>query len=113
MKPLKSGLTFANWLLRIAIAILLTVMFIDDLKSLDFGNKMFYINSSFLLAGIMIFIGGFFSKPAITVISGFVITALSGYKIFLQFSGGINISVSYIFVILAIGFYFACAGNQQ
>ena len=113
MKPLKSGLTFATWLLRIAIAILLTAMFLNDLKSLDFESKMFYINSAFVLAGIMIFIGGFFSKPAVTVISGFIITGLCVYKIFLQFSGGINLSLSHIFVILAIGFYFACAGNQQ
>jgi hypothetical protein len=113
MKPLKSGLTFANWILRISFAIMLAVMFISDLKAFNYNDKVFYINSSFVLFGILIFIGGFLSKPALTVISGFVLTGLSAYKIVMQFSGGINSSISTMFVILAIGFYFACAGNQQ
>lgn len=113
MKPLKSGLTFANWLLRISIAILLVVMFIGDLKAFEYNDKAFYINSSFVIFGLLIFIGGFLAKPAVTVISGFLLTGLSVYKIVLLFSGGVDSSVSTMFVILAISFYFACAGNQQ
>jgi hypothetical protein len=113
MKPLKSGLTFANWLMRISIAIFLAVTFMGDLKTFEYTDKVFYINSSFVLFGLLIFIGGFLSKPAITVISGFILTGLSIYKIVVQFSGGINSTISTMFVVLAIGFYFACAGNQQ
>jgi hypothetical protein len=113
MKPLKSGLTFATWLLRISIAIILVVMFIGDIKSFEYNDKMFYINSSFVVFGILVFVGGFLSKPTITVISGFILTGLAIYKIALQFSGGVNPSIATMFVVLSIGFYFACAGNQQ
>jgi hypothetical protein len=113
MKPLKSGLTFANWLLRISLAILLTVLFINDLKSFNYNDKWFYINSSFIFLGVLIFVGGFLSKPSLTVIAGFLLTGLTIYKIFIHFSGGISSSIANLFVVLAIGFYFACAGNQQ
>jgi hypothetical protein len=113
MKPLKSGLTFANWLMRISLAIMLAIMFMDDLKSLDFESKLFYVNSSFVVLGLLIFVGGFLSKPALTVISGFLLTGLSIYKIIIQFSGGITSPISVLFVALSIGFYFACIGNQQ
>ena len=42
MKPLKSGLTFANWLLRIALGIYIAVIFVHVLKGLEFSDKSFY-----------------------------------------------------------------------
>jgi hypothetical protein len=111
MKPLKSGLTFANWLLRIAIALLIVICFVDDLKNFNFEKLNFYIAALFILCGILIFVGGFSSKSSITVLSGFLITGLCIYQIILNFSGNIS-SIASLFVIMAIGFYFACSGNQ-
>jgi hypothetical protein len=111
MKPLKSGLTFANWLLRIALAFLTVICFIDNMKTFNLEELSFYIAALFILSGILIFVGGFSSKPLLTVLSGFIITGLCIYEIILTFSGNIS-SIANLFVIMAIGFYFACAGNQ-
>jgi hypothetical protein len=111
MKPLKSGLTFANWLLRIALAFLIVICFIDDLKTFNLEKLGFYIAALFILCGILVFVGGFSSKSSLTVLSGFIVTGLCIYEIILTFSGNIT-SIAHLFVIMAIGFYFACTGNQ-
>jgi hypothetical protein len=112
MKPLKSGLTFANWLLRISLAIFLTVLFIKIFKNFDLTDREFYIASIFIICGILLFIAGFMPKPSMTVISGIVIAGLSIYKIVLLFSGTTNHDISSFMITMAIGFYFACAGNE-
>jgi hypothetical protein len=111
MKPLKSGLTFANWLLRTALAFLVIIYFIDEGKTFDVNKIEFYIAACFILFGILLFAGGLSSKSTLTVLSGLVITGLCIYKIIVVFSGNFT-SIASIFVILAIGFYFACNGNQ-
>jgi hypothetical protein len=121
MKPLKSGLAFSNWLLRIAIVLFLIITFknLDVVKAYDFHDKEFYISSAYVIFGILLFIGGFASKPALTVISGFILTGLSLYKIFILFSGNLTptlidkpTSIANYFIILSVGFYFACSGNE-
>ena len=113
MKPLKSGLSFANWLLRIAFILFLIGMFLNVIKIHDFSDKHFYIAAAFLLFGALLIIGGFMSKPALTVISGFILSALAIYKIVVLYSGSFEKDIISHFVILAIAFYFACAGNNK
>ncbi len=115
MKPLKSGLAFSNWLLRIAIVLFLIITFknLDVVKTYNFHDKEFYISSVYVIFGLLLFIGGFTSKPALTVISGFILTGLSLYKIFVLFSGKMDSTlIANYFIILAVGFYFACTGNE-
>jgi hypothetical protein len=112
MKPLKSGLTFANWLLRIALSIYMAVVFVNILKNLNFSDKNFYIALAFTTFSVLLFIGGFLSRPTITIISGIVITGLSIYKIILLFSGTLNPQLATFMVIMSIAFYFTCNGNQ-
>ena len=113
MKPLKSGLSFANWLIRLAfiLFVVFNFKFLSEIKTFNFSGKEFYLASAFVLFGALLFIGGFMSKPALTVISGFIISGLAIYKIVILFSGAFENLVSFI-IILAIGFYFACAGNS-
>ena len=121
MKPLKSGLAFSSWLLRIAIALFLIITFknLDVVKTYDFHDKEFYISSVYVIFGLLLFVGGFTSKPALTVVSGLILTGLSLYKIIILFSGSLSPTlfdkptlIANYFIILAVGFYFACAGNE-
>lgn len=112
MKPLKSGLVFSNWLLRVTILMFIVIRFFGLIKSFEFSNLEYYIGIGFIVFAVLLFIGGFMSKPGLTVISGFVITALSIYKILILFSGSIDTIIVSFLVILSVGFYFACAGNQ-
>lgn len=112
MKPLKNGLNFANWLMRISLLILITVSFWKGATEFDFSSKIFYISLAFVVFGILLFVGGFVAKPTLTVISGLVLCLLSIYKIFLQFSGDFSSIVANFIMIAAVGLYFACAGNN-
>lgn len=112
MKPIKSGLVLAQWLLRITIMLFLLKYFLDDLKTFDFASKSFYIGSAFVILGVMLFIGGFLSKPSMTIISGMIIALLSLYKIVLIFSGAFSTEVITFLIPISVGFYFACSGNQ-
>ena len=113
MKPLKSGLAFSNWLLRFAIVFFMLSMFFNTLGQLNYQDKNFYLAAGFIIFGITLFIGGFTSKPTITVVSGFMISGLAIYKIINLFSGSFNHDISSYMIILAISFYFACSGNQS
>ena len=112
MKPLKSGLAFSSWLLRIAELTFVLSMFLTAIKQFNYTNISFYVVAGFVLFGVLLFIGGFMSKPALTVISGFVLSGLSVYKIIILFSGSYTSDIASYMIVLAIGFYFVCAGNQ-
>ncbi len=112
MQPLKSGYSLSNWILRTALFIFIFLLFIESFKTLNFSKKDFYISSIFILSGIFLFIGGFSSKHTLTVVSGALLTVLSIYKIFMVFSGTLNIAIASYLLVLAIGFYFVCSGNQ-
>ena len=44
MKPLKSGLVFSNWLLRVAILLFIVILFFGKIKSFGFSNREYYID---------------------------------------------------------------------
>ena len=113
MKPLKNGLNFSNWLMRICLMVLIAATFWKNTSTFDFSSKEFYISFSFIIFGILLFIGGFMSKPAITVIMGLLICLLSVYEIFLQFSGNISSIVTTYLIMASVSLYFACAGNNS
>lgn len=112
MKPLKSGLVFSNWLLRVAVLLFVVILFFGKIKSFGFSNREYYIDIAIILFATLLFIGGFMSKPGMTVFSGFIITALAIYKIIISFSGAFDSDIASFLIILSVGFYFACAGNQ-
>lgn len=113
MKPLKSLLQFATWLMRLAIVSFAFVSFLHALKTFDIKTIQFYIAVAFILFSVLLFIGGFMSKPAITVFSGIMLFFASVYEIVILFSEGINIDISIYAVIASTSFYFVTAGNKH
>lgn len=112
MKPLKNGLNFANWLMRISLIILVVVIFWKGATDFNLSSKIFYISLAFVVFSILLFVGGFLSKPTLTVISGLILCSLSIYKIVQQFSGDMSNILANFIMIAAVGLYFACAGNN-
>lgn len=113
MKPLKSGLILATWLMRISLVCILISMFYTDIKNFNLSSREFYIALGFVFFSLLCFIGGFTTKETLTVISGFVIFLLAGYKIGLLISNGSNASILTYLAPASIGFYFLTAGNQK
>jgi hypothetical protein len=61
----------------------------------------------------LVMIGGILSKPTLTILSGFVIMAISAYKIAISFNGFHDFDWGFHLVPFAIGFYFITNGNDK
>jgi hypothetical protein len=113
MKPFKSGNPIATWMLRIALFSLLFHIYFNPVSTLNFGNITFYLGLSMLLGGVLVIIGGLFSKPGLTIISGLVLFCISLYKIILSFNGIIDSYISIHLITMSLGFFFFTNGNEN
>jgi hypothetical protein len=113
MKPFKSLHFAATWLLRIALLAVLFRIYFYSLSTLNFSNLSFYISVIMILCGGLIIVGGLFSKPTLTVLSGLIISIISLYKLILSFNGIIDSFLVEHLIPLAIGFYFFTTGNDN
>jgi hypothetical protein len=113
MKPFKSGKGTANWLLRIALVASLYFLYSNILSTWTFTNPSFLVALSAAILGILVFLGGVFSKPGLTIVAGLAIALLSIYKIAISFNGAIDHYLVAHFFPLAVGFYFFSNGNDN
>ncbi len=112
MQPFKYGQAIAMWLLRITLTLYLFLCYINRLSPISFERFRFYVALGFVIFSVLLLVGGFLSKPGLTVIAGLVIFLLSGYQLVISFNGKIDINlISYMFP-LSIGFFFLCHGNK-
>lgn len=111
MKPIKSLVPLAKWLLRLAVAAFLIVTFINIF--LDFQVQLFnfWIAAFFLLFSVLLVIGGFLYNPALTIVSGFFILVIAIIEMIMIFDGSIYSIYNY-FLPAAAGFYFLARGNS-
>ncbi len=112
MKPLKSALGLSIWILRIALVVLISVTFLAEFTAFEYKSKEFYLATAFLVFAFFMLIGGFVSKPTLTVISGFILSILSLYSLIVQFSNGIVASLATFLILFAVSFFFVCNGNK-
>lgn len=115
MKPVKGLLPFAMWLLRLSILLFAFAYFFPVVKPLTFNGLYYFISLAFLVFGILLFIGGFLSKPAMTVFSGLILFILSGYMLFDLYEGfSIEMfkTFSPFLLVAASGMMFAAIGNK-
>ena len=112
MKPFSGGKSIANWLLRIALAAILCVLYFNVLTTWNFRNLSFVIAVVALIFGALNMAGGLFAKPGLTVLSGLIIFLLSVYKMAISFNGLFNDSFVLHLIPLSLGFYFLAYGND-
>ena len=111
MKPFKSGMVIAAWLLRIMLVWFIYQHYFKTFGDFDFKEFNFYISTAYLLFGVLVFAGGFLQKPAMTVISGLLIFILPLVQLIRAFPEDPG-SVLLVYMIpLAVGFYFFTNGN--
>lgn len=112
MKPFKAGLPFATWLMRISLALFLVLQNVNSLSPIELSNLSYYFTLAFVVFAILLFVGGFFSKPTLTVVSGLVITGLSIYRLVVSFDGAISQGDVLYLIVASVAFYFVCQGNK-
>jgi hypothetical protein len=112
MQPFKYGQAVAMWLLRITLVLYLFLSYINRLSPINFESIRFYVALAFVIFAVLLLVGGFLSKPGLTVISGLIIFLLSGYQLAISFNGRIDTDlIAYMFP-LSVGFFFLCQGNK-
>ncbi|MEX0986816.1 MAG: hypothetical protein WD052_05005 [Bacteroidales bacterium] len=110
MRPQKSFVSLAKWLLRIALAIIVFSLYFDRISDLDFSSLIWYISVFMVLFTILLIVGVFVKKESLTVISGLVVAVLSVIMIFM---GNVDLDAIVTHCApLAIGFYFMARGNR-
>lgn len=80
MKPAKGLYPFASWMLRISMILVAYVLFFETLSHPDFKSVQFFIALGFVLFSVLLFIGGFMTKPDMTVISAIFLFGISAWE---------------------------------
>ncbi len=111
MKPFKSGAVIAAWLLRLTLLWFVYEHFYKGFPGFDLKSYSFYIHAAYILFAVLLVVGGFLQKPAMTVISGLAIFILPVVQLIHAFPKEIFPVVLLFLLPLAIGFYFFTNGN--
>ena len=117
MKPIKGMYPFAVWLMRIAITVFAIAMFWNSFKTFDFKLILYFCSQNILLIyivfGVLLLIGGFTSKPTLTIISSVFLFAVSVYKIFTFLKVGFNPEFSIYLLFASVSLFFLTTGNKK
>jgi hypothetical protein len=113
MKPIKGMYPFAVWLMRIAITVFAIAMFWNSFKTFDFKSISFFVSLIYIVFGVLLLIGGFTSKPTLTIISSIFLFAVSVYKIFTFLKVGFNPEFSIYLLFASVSLFFLSTGNKK
>lgn len=112
MKPFKATTKLANWLLRIVLIINIYNLHFNHFLNFQFTELSFYVSAFLVIFAALLFVGGFFTKPDLTVVSGLIIFLVSLLWIIIHYHGALNNLMMLHLMMTTIGFYFLSAGNK-
>lgn len=112
MKPVKALLPVSKWLLRIAILAYAVLQYGPTILNLQYQTQPFFIAVAFVLFAVLLFAGGFTSKPSLTVVSALLLSLLIIYLIYLGFIPQITISQIIQLLMVSVCLYFVSTGNK-
>lgn len=113
MKPLKSFIGIAKWILRIAFLLMIVITYGEEILALEYRNKEFYVAITYLIFATLLFFGSFATKHNLTVFSALILSIISIYTIVIQLLSGFNDSIATMFLFFSISFFFLCNGNNK
>ncbi|MDA3927557.1 MAG: hypothetical protein PF541_01265 [Prolixibacteraceae bacterium] len=111
MKPLKSGISFAKWMLRITLVIYLVAYYYGTLLYIDFLDVSFVFALIYIIAAGSLLVGGFKKKDNITVYSSLMLLIAVAFNIYLDVADGIYGIINHLLP-LSIAFFFLSNGNK-
>ncbi|KAF0204158.1 MAG: hypothetical protein FD170_476 [Bacteroidetes bacterium] len=112
MKPVKSLLPASRWLLRISLLTYLVLQHGKTILNLQYETQTFYIALAFVLFGVLLFAGGFTSKPSLTVVSALLLSLLFAYYIYLGFVPQVTLPQVLNVMLLSVSLYFMSSANK-
>ena len=111
MKPFKSGISFAKWMLRLSLVIYLIAFYHGTLRYFDFLDVSFVFAIIYIVAAISLLAGGFRKQDNITVISSLMLLIAVAFNIYLDVADGIYGVINHLLP-LSIAFFFLSNGNK-
>lgn len=104
----------ANWIIRIALVLVMFLSFIDSAQAVLKGSTTLdnVLGLAALLAAVFLLIGGFLRKHTTTVISALVLTVVFVISIIYQWSG-VDTNFALLLLMAGSALYFAAAGNGR
>ena len=113
MEPVRSLYALSTWLLRVALLVLVYIIFFTTLRSPDVNHVPFWIAAGFSLFSMLLFVGGFMKKSSLTVITAVILALGCIYKIVMYYAFSQNVSIAIFLVMGAISLFFFANGNKQ
>lgn len=115
MKPISAALPIANWIFRGSILIFLILTYYEKIIVVNFRSYADVMYFVYVLSGLMLFIGGFLSKPTLSIISGVIMVLCTLYFMVLKFPVDFTRHHFHGYLIflwpLAVGLYFTGSDN--
>ncbi len=113
MQPVKSFFVLSTWMLRVSLLLMVYVLFFSALRSPDFSSIPFWIAAGFALFSMLLFIGAFMKKSAMTVVSALFLLLGCIYEVVMRFGFNKDNPVAMFFVFGAIALFFFSSGNKK
>jgi hypothetical protein len=113
MKPVKSLIPVAEWLMRSGLLLFAVLYYLEIIEVKNFKSVMFYVSLGFILFSFLLFVGGFLRKTSLTVISALILILLTGYQAVIFVKSGIDYNFAVFVIIGALLFNFLAKGNHQ
>jgi ethanolamine transporter EutH len=110
MKPIKSFIPFAKWLLRLAIVLIVYMNYFDTAITFSFRGLEYFISLSIVIVAVLILVGGLLKGSTLTMISGFLLFAAVIVQLVILSGFSVNGLIG-IYPLAALGFYFFASGN--
>ncbi|MCB8964411.1 MAG: hypothetical protein H6536_05145 [Bacteroidales bacterium] len=111
MKPFKSALPFATWLIRIFFAAYIFIGNIKGVNPINFESLNFYLSLALLILSVLLVVGGFTSGQSITVVSAILIGLILLYRFVIPTPDLISESTFRQMLLISVSFFFVCRGN--
>ncbi len=113
MEPVKTFFVLSTWMLRVSLLVMVYVQFFPPLRTPDFYSPTFWIAAGFALFSMLLFIGAFMKKSALTVVSALFLLLGCIYEVVMRFGFNKENPVAMFFVFGAIAMFFFSTGNKK
>lgn len=101
----------ASWLLRLALALIIILIYQEEVSNVNFQSPVFFLAVLSYLGAILLLLGGFLQSTLLTRIGALLLVLLGMYGIVTSFQG-VDLQFSSKLLRVCIAFYFLTAGNK-
>lgn len=112
MKPLNAALPAAHWIMRSSLALILIYMQWPAIKTVNFQKTDDVICFAYVVAGILLIVGGFIKNSILTIISSAIIFLITLYFLYVRIPSEINLGYLIYLWPLSVSLFYIANGNE-